>query len=619
MYLTESNIFPIILYMLILLPVACSIFWFAKNKYQFKYQHSIMVLTGLIFALSVWSIDFAILYSKLLFNIDAAHFNVSLITLSFLLITFVSISTLYMFAYIKHFYIKAILSLAVLVCGLIFMHVALSQGVADLLAHSYQAENIAPLSIDIILVYLFALLILAILILGILSITLKNQLIFQHSERGNLRQKLDNLVNEDPLTKLPNRHFLEKYTQQLFKRAEQQDMQLALLYINIDRFKMVNDVFGYEVGDQVLCAVSERIRSFIPAHMQLIRIGDDEFLLILENATFDSTIKMADQIIESAAQPYHVTAQDIHITSSIGIALYPQHGRNFWELFVNADLSVFLAKQKGGNHYRVFNHSLTTEKAKNEFRLEKDLIDAIKHKQFILYYQPKFDIHCNINGVEALIRWQHPKYGLIGPQKFVDVAEKTGLIVDIGYWVLEEAFEQIQQWEKNNKALYPIAVNLSALQFEHSMLYVTLETLISRYQIDPKHLLIEITETVAMRNIDLSIKSFQKLREMGIRIAIDDFGTGYSSFSYLKDLPIDELKIDRGFIVNLTADSKEEMILASIIELATKLGLTVTAEGIEHQQQAEILTRLGCKQLQGFLFAKPMPATQLDQYLVSAS
>lgn len=243
-----------------------------------------------------------------------------------------------------------------------------------------------------------------------------------------------------------------------------------------------------------------------------------------------------------------------------------------------------------------------------------DLYKAVDEQQFVLFYQPKFTIHQKICGVEALIRWQHPTLGLLTPHMFIDGAEKTGLIVPMGYWALEEACKQIQEWVHNNIPFYPIAVNLSAIQFENKKLFSTLESLIEKYNIQPNHLIIEITESTAMRHIDMSIRTFERLRDLGIRIAIDDFGTGHSSFLYLKDLPVDELKIDRGFIVNLESGSKEKIILESIIQLATKLGLCVTAEGVETPQQAEILSRLGCHQLQGYLLGTPVSVDRLAIY-----
>ena len=274
---------------------------------------------------------------------------------------------------------------------------------------------------------------------------------------------------------------------------------------------------------------------------------------------------------------------------------------------------MLTSKYQGRNTSSVFSYDLELLEAKSQSKLINDLYKAVEQQQFTLFYQPKFTAveHKNC-GVEALIRWYHPVHGLLTPNMFIKGAEKTGLIIQIGYWTLEEAFKQIQAWEKAGISLFPVAVNLSAVQFEHKHLFSNLENLFKRYNIQPQHLMIEVTETTAMHHIESSIRSFERLRQMGIQLAIDDFGTGHSSFLYLKKLPVDELKIDRAFIHDLTLNSKEEVILESIIQLAIKLGLTVTAEGVENQQQAEILTRLGCQQLQGYWLGMPMDVERLE-------
>jgi len=273
-----------------------------------------------------------------------------------------------------------------------------------------------------------------------------------------------------------------------------------------------------------------------------------------------------------------------------------------------------MSKYQGRNTYSVFNYSVGQQEAKSQTKLINDLYKAVEEKQFILFYQPKFTTKSRkICGVEALIRWNHPRLGLLTPNMFIEGAEKTGLIIQMGYWALEQAFKQIQIWEQSNSNYFPLAVNLSAVQFEHKHLFSTLESLFDKYQINPNHLGIEITESTAMHHIDASIRSFERLRQMGIKLAIDDFGTGHSSFLYLKNLPVDELKIDQEFIRDLSVGSKDEMILESIIQLAIKLGLVVTAEGVETLAQADILTRLGCQQLQGYLLGMPVNVNRLEE------
>ena len=294
--------------------------------------------------------------------------------------------------------------------------------------------------------------------------------------------------------------------------------------------------------------------------------------------------------------------------------MYPDHGGNLHDLLLNADTAMLMSKYQGRNTYSIFHYTIGQQEIKYQASLINDLYKAVEQQQFILFFQPKFNtISRDLCGVEALIRWNHPHLGCLTPDHFIHGAEKTGLIIQMGYWVLEQACRQIQIWEKKAFNYFPVAVNLSAVQFEHKSLFSTLEHLFEKYQINPHHLTIEITESTAMTHVDESIQIFKRLRQMGVKLAIDDFGTGHSSFLYLKNLPVDELKIDRAFIRDLYAGSKDEMILKSIIQLAIQLDLVVTAEGVETPLQVEILTRLGCQQLQGYLLGIPMAVQQLEQ------
>ena len=427
-------------------------------------------------------------------------------------------------------------------------------------------------------------------------------------------RELANQAVQDNLTRLPNRLFLAEYAHFLFTEHRLRQDKIAFIYIDIDRFKAVNDVFGHHVGDQLLIQIATRIHRLINDKAKLLRIGGDEFLIVLESASNDSATAMSEKILELMQESFLIAGKEINISGSIGIAMYPEHGANLQDLLINADTAMLSSKYQGRNTYSFFNYTADQFEEKSQTKLINDLYKAVEEQQFSLFYQPKFNAaDREICGVEALIRWNHPTLGMLTPNKFINGAEKTGLIIAMGYWALEEACKQIQHWEKLNMPLYPIAVNLSAIQFEHKHLFSTLESLFARYEINPSNLIIEITESTAMHHIDASIVTFEHLRQMGIKVAIDDFGTGHSSFLYLKELPVDELKIDREFIRNLSVGSKEEIILESIIHLAIRLGLTVTAEGVETEQQAEILKRLGCQQLQGYLLGMPMPVTQLEE------
>lgn len=382
----------------------------------------------------------------------------------------------------------------------------------------------------------------------------------------------------------------------------------------MDRFKSVNDAFGHHVGDELLVKFAQRMHAQLNEQQKLIRVGGDEFVLIVEQTTQQQTEEIASKYLQCIQESFLIAGREINISASIGVVFYPEHGNNLQDLLINADAAMMLSKEQGRNTYSVFNHSIDQQKNnRSQSKLIKDLYKAVEEQQFVLFYQPKFTADSKICGVEALIRWKHPNLGLLAPGMFIDGAEQTGLIIRMGYWALEQACAQMQSWRERGFEFNTVAVNLSAVQFEHKHLIKTLEALIRKYAIDPGSLIIEITESTAMHHIDSSIQTFEKLRDLGIQLAIDDFGTGHSSFLYLKDLPVDELKIDREFIRNLSCGSKEEIILESIIQLAKRLGLVVTAEGVETEQQADILKRLGCQQLQGYLLGMPLPVQRLEE------
>ena len=426
-------------------------------------------------------------------------------------------------------------------------------------------------------------------------------------------RELANLAVQDNLTKLPNRLFLAEYAHFLFTDQRYQKDQIAFLYIDLDRFKAVNDVFGHHVGDQLLIQLANRLHRLLDEHSKLLRIGGDEFLMVLESATSEKASAVAEKILELIQDSFLIAGKEINVSGSIGIAMYPEHGSNLQDLLINADAAMLTSKDQGRNTFSLFCYSSDQNEAKSQTKLINDLYKAVEDQQFVLFYQPKFKAcERGICGVEALIRWKHPSLGMLTPNMFIRGAEKTGLIIRMGYWALEEACKQIKAWEHTHPHFLPISVNLSAIQFEHKYLFATLEALLSKYKVDSSYLMIEITESTAMHHIENSIRTLERLRQMGIKLAIDDFGTGHSSFLYLKNLPVDELKIDKEFIYDLTPNSKEEMILESIIQLAIKLGLVVTAEGVETPLQAEILTRLGCQQLQGYLLGLPVGVVRLE-------
>lgn len=427
-----------------------------------------------------------------------------------------------------------------------------------------------------------------------------------------VNKKLTNLIQHDVLTLLPNRTYLNDYAKSMLAEHRLHKQSAAFIGIDLDRFKAVNDAFGYHIGDELLLKFACRISSVLGENQTLFRMGSDEFLCVAEHCSMAQAEQLAQTILDSIKKAFVISERNINITASLGIALYPEHGASLQELLMHSDIAMLEAKSVGRNTFHFFNFNLEQYEERHQSKLINDLFRALEEDQFILFYQPKFTPEREICGVEALIRWQHPKLGLLGPNMFIPLAETTGLMIPLGYWVMEQACKQIQEWEAQNLNFYPISINLSAVQVEHKSLISRIKSLIQQYHINPDHLIIEITESTAMHNIEFSIEIFQKIRELGIRLSIDDFGTGHSSFVYLKDLPVNELKIDRAFIRNLMKGSKDELVLSSLIQLTRNLGLTVTAEGVETEAQFEILKGLGCQQFQGFLLGKPTPKEVLE-------
>ncbi|SPL70108.1 bifunctional diguanylate cyclase/phosphodiesterase [Acinetobacter stercoris] len=460
------------------------------------------------------------------------------------------------------------------------------------------------------IIFVISLVLMGIFFVAVLEIRLEER----NKQLMMANKELQSLAMQDNLTKLPNRLFLIDYTDYLFSSSLLKEQLTGLIYLDIDRLKSINDAFGHHVGDELLLKFSSRIYRILNERQKLIRLGGDEFLLIVENTTHDEMEYVATQILNKINHSFKINDKEINITVSMGVVFYPEHGKNLQDLLINADTAMQISKEQGRNTYSVFNYSTDQQFAsKNKLKLVNDLYKAVEEQQFILFYQPKFNVEYAVCGVEALIRWKHPTLGLLAPCMFIEGAEQTGLIIRMGYWALEEACKQIQIWNKNGLNFAPVSVNLSVVQFEHKNLIDTLQELIVQYDIKAGQLKIEITESTAMHHIGTSIRTFEKLREIGVGLAIDDFGTGHSSFLYLKDLPVDELKIDKEFICGLSVGSKEEIILESIIRLANRLGLTITAEGVETPKQAEILKRLGCQQFQGYLFSMPVPVERLEE------
>ena len=464
------------------------------------------------------------------------------------------------------------------------------------------------------LVYLVLITTLAVIAVALLTSVLDARLIARTTELARsltlANQELTQLTLHDILTGLPNRTLLADRIEQAIGKASEQGTCFALMFIDLDGFKPVNDAFGHHVGDQLLKAVAERLRGHLHSQDTLARIGGDEFVLLVELQEPGDAMGVAIKQVNLVSRPYRVAEHDLQLTASIGIVLYPGNGMDQHELLRNADAAMYHAKNAGKNGYSFFDVSMNSD-ARQQLQLLQDLRVALQQGQFRLHYQPKFDAVRRVPiGAEALLRWEHPQHGLLYPDRFISLAEKTGLIIPIGEWVLGEACRQMRQWLEQGHKDWRIAVNLSAIQFCYAGLVDGVAQALQRNQLPANNLTLEITETTAMRDADASLLVLQRLSDMGVDISIDDFGTGYSSLMYLKRLPANELKIDRGFVRDLEHDSDDAAIVSAIVALGQALGLRIVAEGVETDSQQDFLTRLGCDSLQGYLMGRPVPAEQ---------
>ncbi len=421
-------------------------------------------------------------------------------------------------------------------------------------------------------------------------------------------QELTHLSLHDMLTGLPNRTLLTDRIQHAMQTVKEQGGCFALMFIDLDGFKPVNDAFGHHMGDQLLREVGLRLREDLRGQDTLARIGGDEFVLLVQLTQPDDAIGLAERQVSLVNRAFTVAEHELKISASIGISMFPGNGGTPQELLMNADAAMYHAKGMGKNGYSFFEVSMNTN-ARKQLQLLQDLRNALEHQQFRLYYQPKFDaLSAMPVGAEALLRWEHPQQGLLLPATFIQLAEKTGLIIPIGDWVLNEACRQMRQWYVQGYDDWRIAVNLSALQFSHAGLINSVAAALERHQLPANSLTLEITESTAMSDVEASMTVLQQLSDMGVDLSIDDFGTGYSSLMYLKRLPANELKIDRGFVRDLEHDSDDAAIVSAIVALGQALGLRIVAEGVETDKQQSFLTRLGCNSLQGYLLGHPLPA-----------
>jgi diguanylate cyclase (GGDEF)-like protein/PAS domain S-box-containing protein len=432
-------------------------------------------------------------------------------------------------------------------------------------------------------------------------------------------QMLEHLAHHDPLTELPNRPMLLARLRQALTRATGPELSGALLFIDLDRFKHVNDSLGHPVGDELLCLVAGRLAASLRERDLLARIGGDEFVVLLDDmASAENAAAVADKLLHRLSEPFQVhDGVDVYVGASMGICLYPRDGGDPDTLLQHADSALYQAKANGRNTYRFYAEA-QTQAAGERLVLEAALRRALDHDEFVLYYQPQVDMRDGrLLGVEALIRWQAPQFGLVSPARFIPLAEETGFILKLGDWVLRQACRQMRMWLDEGQPVPRVAVNLSARQFRQVNLVARVQQSLEENRLPPTCLELEITESMLM-DVDGAVAKLGELAQLGIRIAIDDFGTGYSSFAYLKRFPLHALKIDQSFVRDLASDPVSPRIVAAIVQLGRSLGLELIAEGIENDAQRQFLLSVGAACGQGFLFARPMPADDLVAWLGQA-
>ncbi|OUR71030.1 hypothetical protein A9Q77_06965, partial [Marinomonas sp. 42_23_T18] len=440
------------------------------------------------------------------------------------------------------------------------------------------------------------------------------------SKRKNAEKTLQHLADYDPLTNLPNRRFFKERVDSIIELDKQRKPtepinKIALLFLDLDSFKYINDSLGHSAGDKVLKVIASRLLEHQNDNIIVSRLGGDEFVILLQNIVSEHAVKQfCNGLMQSIEKPMDILGRSIIITHSLGVTLYPKDGDTTNILLKNADAALHKAKESGRNNVQFFTANLNRD-AMKKLSLENDLRRALKRNQFEVYYQPQVDLNNKqVIGCEALIRWHHPTKGFVSPIDFIPLAEETGLINDIGEWVLFEACQQAANWRNEYGRAIDMAINLSARQFD-DMLVATVIKALKQSKLPSHCLTLEITESILVHNPEDVIHTLTQLRQLGIKIALDDFGTGFSSLSYLKRFPLDKLKIDRAFVKGLPNDSDDSAIIASVLAVAEHFNLTTIAEGIENPEQDIFLKELSCSQGQGYFYDKPLTAHDMSQRL----
>ncbi|MEJ2143223.1 MAG: EAL domain-containing protein [Gammaproteobacteria bacterium] len=435
-------------------------------------------------------------------------------------------------------------------------------------------------------------------------------------ERKRSEERLAYLAQYDPLTGLPNRALFHDRMMAAMRHAERHNSVTALLFLDLDHFKDINDTLGHTAGDELLKDVAKRLQGCIREEDTIARLGGDEFTVILQDISHrEDAAEVAEKILATLSKPFILKDEKVFVTISIGIAGYPSCGKNAEALIQNADTALYRAKSEGRNNYKFFETEMNMA-VSDRMTMINDLRHAVHKKDFILFYQPLIDTSSNkVTGVEALLRWHHPERGLIPAKDFVPLLEETGLIISVGEWVLNEACRQNMLWQQDGLPPVYVSVNLSVRQFHKCDLVNMVVNTLKKNQLDPHLLQLEVTESILMDNTKRTLEALDKLRKLGVRLAIDDFGTGYSSISYLKEYPFNILKFDQSFVQDMEHSINGAAIVAAVINLGHSINMSVVAEGVETHHQLNMLNERGCDHIQGHLFAHPMSAKNFTQWM----
>lgn len=434
------------------------------------------------------------------------------------------------------------------------------------------------------------------------------------TERKQAEKRQMQLAHFDQLTGLPNRALFTDRINYAISMAQRSHSQLAVMFLDLDHFKNINDTLGHRIGDELLIEVTKHLKSAIRDEDTMSRQGGDEFILVLPGIDANGAAHVAEKLLAAVAHAYRIERHEMHITTSIGIAMYPSDGKDFESLYKCVDVAMYRAKKDGRNNYRFFTQEMQLHSART-LQLENALRHAMDRHQLRLHYQPQLSLQDgHIIGAEALLRWQHPEMGEISPAEFIPVAEASGQILQIGEWVLRSAIHQLKSWMDSGMEPMVIAVNISAVQFRHANLPALVTQILEEEKLSPQYLELELTESVAMDDPLAAITVMSNLHERGVRMSIDDFGTGYSSLNYLKRFQVYKLKIDQSFVCDITEDPEDKAIVAAIISMANSLGMQTIAEGVETSGQLAFLRLQGCNEVQGYYFSKPLPVDEFEAY-----